>query len=60
MKAKSLGIEIKSQNTLLAGAKSLGPALAKAFGPLFLAVEAFKSFIELDKTIGDTSWQLAE
>ena len=58
MKAKSLGIEIKSQNTLLAGAKSLGPALAKAFGPLFLVVEAFKSFIELDKTIGDTAKQL--
>ena len=43
-KAKSLGIEIKSQNTFLAGAKSLGPALAESFGPLFLLVEAFKSF----------------
>jgi hypothetical protein len=57
-KAKSLGIEIKSQNTFLAGAKSLGPALAESFGPLFLLVEAFKSFLNLDKTIGDTAKQL--
>lgn len=57
-KAKSMGLEAKSQNTFLAGAKSLGPALAKSFGPLFLVVEAFKSFIELDKTIGDTAKQL--
>ena len=49
---------LKSQNTFLAGAKSLGPALLKSFGPLFLVVEAFKSFTELDKTIGDTAKQL--
>ena len=58
MKAKALGIEIKSQNTLLAGAKALGPALAEAFGPMFLLVEAFKSFLDLDKTIGNTAKQL--
>lgn len=58
MRAKSMGLEANSQNTFLAGAKALGPALAKSFGPLFLAVEAFKSFIELDKTIGDTAKQL--
>ena len=57
-KAKSLGIEIKSQNTFLAGAKSLGPALAESFGPMFLLVEAFKVFLDLDKTIGDTAKQL--
>lgn len=57
-KAKSLITENKAQNTFLAGAKALGPALTKAFGPLFLLVEVFKSFIELDKTIGDTAKQL--
>jgi plasmid maintenance system antidote protein VapI len=57
-KAKALGIEIKSQNTLLAGAKALGPALAESFGPMFLIIEAFKSFLDLDKTIGDTAKQL--
>jgi hypothetical protein len=58
VKAKSLGIEIKSQNTFLAGAKSLGPALTKSLGPMFLLVEAFKSFLDLDKIIGDTAKQL--
>jgi hypothetical protein len=58
MKAKALGIQIKSQNTLLAGAKVLGPALAAAFGPIFLLAEAFKSFSQLDKSIGDTAKQL--
>jgi hypothetical protein len=57
-RAKSMGLEAKSQNTFIAGAKALGPALLKSFGPLFLAVEAFKSFTELDKTIGDTAKQL--
>jgi hypothetical protein len=57
-KAKSMGLEAKSQNTFLAGAKSLGPALLKSFGPLFLIVEVFKAFTELDKTIGDTAKQL--
>jgi hypothetical protein len=55
---KSLGLEAKSQSTLLAGAKSLGPALAKSFGPMFLLIEAFKSFLDLDKSIGDTAKQL--
>lgn len=57
-KAKSMGLEAKSQNTFLAGAKKLGPELFKSFGPLFLAVEAFKAFLDLDKTIGDTAKQL--
>jgi hypothetical protein len=57
-KAKSLIVESKAQNTFLAGAKKLGPALLKSFGPLFLAVEAFKAFLDLDKTIGDTAKQL--
>ena len=57
-RAKSMGLTVASQNTFIAGAKALGPALLKSFGPLFLAVEAFKSFIELDKTIGDTAKQL--
>jgi hypothetical protein len=57
-KIKLLGLEAKSQNTFLAGAKELGPALAESFGPLFLLAEAFKSFLDLDKTIGDTAKQL--
>lgn len=57
-RAKSMGLTVASQNIFIAGAKALGPALLKSFGPLFLAVEAFKSFIELDKTIGDTAKQL--
>lgn len=57
-RAKSMGLTVASQNTFIAGAKALGPALLKSFGPLFLAVEAFKSFTELDKTIGDTAKQL--
>ena len=57
-KARSLITEDKAQNTFLAGAKALGPELLKSFGPLFLVIEAFKSFTELDKTIGDTAKQL--
>jgi hypothetical protein len=49
---------LKTQNTFITGAKSLGPALAKSFGPIFLLIEAFKSFLDLDKTIGDTAKQL--
>jgi hypothetical protein len=57
-RAKSMGLTVASQNTFIAGAKALGPALLKSFGPLFLAVEAFKSFLDLDNSIGDTAKQL--
>jgi hypothetical protein len=49
---------LKTENTFITGAKSLGPALAKSFGPMFLLIEAFKSFLDLDKSIGDTAKQL--
>lgn len=58
VKAKSLITTVQTQNTFIAGAKALGPALLKSFGPLFLIVEAFKIFSDLDKTIGDTAKQL--
>jgi hypothetical protein len=47
-KIKSLGLEAKSQSTLLAGAKSLGPSLAKSFGPALIITELVQAFIKLD------------
>ncbi len=52
---KSLGLEAKSQSTLLAGAKSLGPAIAKAFGPAAIIYELVQAFIKLDNLAGDTA-----
>ena len=60
LKAKSLINTnlAKPQNSFLTGIKALGPAITKAFGPMFLLIEAFKSFSQLDKSIGDTAKQL--
>jgi len=52
---KSLGLEAKSQSTLLAGAKSLGPSLAKSFGPALIITELVQAFIKLDNLAGDTA-----
>jgi hypothetical protein len=46
------------QNAFIAGIKSLGPALAKAFGPMYLLLEVFNAFKGIDKAIGDTAKQL--
>jgi hypothetical protein len=54
-KAKSMGLQVKSQNTFLAGAKSLGPSLAKSFGPLMIIEELKDAFISLDNMIGNTA-----
>jgi hypothetical protein len=54
-KIKSLGLEAKSQSTLLAGAKSLGPSLAKSFGPAIIIDELKDAFIKLDNLAGDTA-----
>jgi len=54
-KIKSLGLEAKSQSTLLAGAKSLGPSLAKSFGPALIITELVQAFIKLDNLAGDTA-----
>jgi len=48
----------KPQNSFLAGVKSLGPALTKAFGPMFILLEVFNAFKGIDKAIGDTAKQL--
>jgi hypothetical protein len=57
-KARVLIKENQYQNSFLAGVKSLGPALIKAFGPMFILFEVFEAFKGLDKTIGDTAKQL--
>lgn len=49
---------LKTENTFLTGVKSLGPALAKAFGPMYLLLEVFNAFKGIDKAIGDTAKQL--
>jgi hypothetical protein len=54
-KAKSLGIEIKSQSTLLTGVKSLGSSISKAFAPVAIIVELIQAFIKLDNLAGDTA-----
>lgn len=57
-KARSLIKENEYQNSFLAGVKSLGPALTKAFGPMFILLEVFEAFKGIDKAIGDTAKQL--
>jgi hypothetical protein len=57
-KARSLIKENQYQNSFLAGVKSLGPALTKAFGPMFILLEVFNAFKGIDKAIGDTAKQL--
>jgi hypothetical protein len=52
---KSLGLEAKSQSTLLAGTKSLGSSLSKAFGPAYIIYELVQAFIKLDNLAGDTA-----
>jgi hypothetical protein len=54
-KAKSLGLEIKTSNTFLAGIKSIGPSLAKAFGPAAIILELVQAFLKLDNLAGDTA-----
>jgi hypothetical protein len=54
-RAKSLGLQVKGQSTLLAGAKSLGPSLAKSFGPAMIIEELKDAFIKLDDSAGNTA-----
>ena len=49
-KAQSLGL-IKTNSTLMAGTKALGPALKKALGPLGLILEFLSAITEADKQI---------
>jgi hypothetical protein len=55
-RAKALGITSaaeKSMSPLMAGIKSLGPALAKSFGPLYLLLELVEAIKTADKATGD-------
>jgi hypothetical protein len=55
-KARTLGITAvaeKSISPLMAGVKSLGPALAKAFGPMFIMFEMLDALTKADKATGD-------
>ena len=54
-RAKSLNLANKSSSTLLAGAKSLGPSLAKSFGPAMIIEELKDAFIKLDDSAGNTA-----
>lgn len=42
-------------NPFLAGIKSIGPSLVKAFGPTAIVVELIQSFLQLDQLAGDTA-----
>jgi hypothetical protein len=48
LKAQNLGL-LKTNSTLMAGVKSLGPALTKALGPLGLITEFVQSLLQADK-----------
>ena len=48
LKAQNLGL-LKTNSTLMAGVKSLGPALTKALGPAALIAELFKGIMQADK-----------
>jgi len=48
-------LPLKAPGTLAAGFKSLGPAIAKAFGPIGLILELVDAFKMLDKASGDVA-----
>ena len=55
-KAKAMGITeaaSKSMSPMMAGIKSLGPALTKALGPIVLLKELVDAFLQSDKIVGD-------
>jgi hypothetical protein len=55
-KARTLGITSaaeKSMSPLMAGVKSLGPALVKAFGPMFIVFEMLNALTKADTATGD-------
>jgi hypothetical protein len=56
LRARTLGITAaaeKSISPLMAGIKSLGPALSKAFGPLYLLFELVEALKKADTATGD-------
>jgi hypothetical protein len=56
LRARTLGITAAaeaSMSPLMAGLKSIGPALTKAFGPMFIILEFVKALISADKATGD-------
>lgn len=48
-------VKLGSTSPFLAGVKSLGPAIAKAFGPAAIIYELVQAFIKLDNLAGDTA-----
>jgi len=48
-------VKLGSVNPFLAGVKSIGPSLAKAFGPVALIAGLVQSFLKLDSLAGDTA-----
>ena len=48
-------VKLGSTSPFLAGIKSIGPSLAKAFGPAYIIYELVQAFIQLDNLAGDTA-----
>lgn len=48
-------VKLGSTSPFLAGVKSIGPSLAKAFGPALIITELVQAFIKLDNLAGDTA-----
>jgi plasmid maintenance system antidote protein VapI len=48
-------VKLGKTSPFLTGIKSIGPSLAKAFGPAAIILELVKAFIQLDNLAGDTA-----
>lgn len=48
-------VKLGSTSPFLAGVKSIGPAITKAFGPAAIILELVQAFLQLDKLAGDTA-----
>ena len=48
-------VKLGKTSPFLNGIKSIGPSLAKAFGPAAIILELVKAFIQLDNLAGDTA-----
>jgi hypothetical protein len=48
-------VKLGSTSPFLSGIKSIGPSLAKAFGPAAIILELVQAFLKLDNLAGDTA-----
>jgi hypothetical protein len=48
-------VKLGSTSPFLSGIKSIGPSLAKAFGPAYIIFELVQAFLKLDNLAGDTA-----